>query len=70
MFSFVGTGIGVGLTYFIASLSKRGITPQRFVLSGIPISMLFSAMSSFIGIKYNIGQQISYWSAGGVANIL
>lgn len=26
-------------------------------------------MSSFIGIKYNIGQQLSYWSAGGVASI-
>ncbi len=69
MFSFVGAGIGVGVTYFIASLSKRGITPQRLVLSGISISMLFSAMSSFIGIKYNIGQQLSYWSAGGVASI-
>lgn len=40
MFSFVGAGIGVGVTYFIASLSKRGITPQRLVLSGISISML------------------------------
>ncbi|MBY6899795.1 hypothetical protein [Clostridium botulinum] len=30
---------------------------------------LFS-MFSFVGIKYNIGQQISYWSAGGVASIL
>ncbi|MEW9096029.1 MAG: iron ABC transporter permease [Clostridiaceae bacterium] len=69
IFSFIGAGIGVFATYFIAALSKRGITPQRLVLSGISISMLFSAMSSFIGIKYNIGQQLSYWSAGGVASI-
>jgi iron complex transport system permease protein len=69
LFSFAGAGLGVGITYFIASLSKRGMTPQRLVLSGISISMLFSAMSSFIAIKYNIGQQLSYWSSGGVASV-
>lgn len=69
LFSFAGAGLGVGITYFIASLSKRGMTPQRLVLSGISISMLFSAMSSFIAIKFNIGQQLSYWSSGGVASI-
>lgn len=69
IFSFLGAGFGVGFTYLIASLSKRGITPQRLVLSGISISMLFSAMSTYIAIKYNIGQQIVYWTSGGVANI-
>lgn len=69
IFSFVGAGLGVGVTYLIASISKRGMTPQRLVLSGISVSMLFSAMSSFIGIKYSIGQKLSYWSAGGVASI-
>lgn len=69
LFSFAGAALGVGITYFIASLSKKGMTPQRLVLSGISISMLFSAMSSYISIKHNIGQQLSYWSSGGVASI-
>lgn len=44
------------------------MTPQRLVLSGISISMLFGALSSAVAIKYNIGQALTYWTAGGTAS--
>jgi iron complex transport system permease protein len=67
LFAFAGAALATGATYFIASLGKRGVTPQRLVLSGLSISMLFSALSSYVAIRYQIGQALSYWSAGGTA---
>lgn len=67
LFACVGAAITTGMTYFIASLGKRGMTPQRLVLAGISISMLFGAFSSYIAIKYKIGLSLAYWTAGGTA---
>lgn len=68
LFACVGAAVATGMTFFIASLGKRGMTPQRLVLAGISISMLFGAFSSYLAIKYRIGQSLAYWSAGGTAN--
>lgn len=68
LFSCLGAAAATVITYFIASLGKRGMTPQRLVLAGMSISMLFSAFSSYIAIKYHLGQSLAYWTAGGTAN--
>jgi iron complex transport system permease protein len=47
-FAFMGAAVATGMTYYIASLGKRGMTPQRLVLAGISISMLFGAFSQYI----------------------
>ncbi len=67
LFACLGAAIATGMTYFIASLGRRGMTPQRLVLSGISISMLFGAFSQYIAIRYNLGQALAYWTAGGTA---
>ncbi len=67
LISFVGASVTTGLTYFVASTGRRGMTPQRLVLSGISISMLFGAMSSFLSIKYHLGHSLMYFTAGGTA---
>jgi iron complex transport system permease protein len=64
---FAGAGLGAGMTYLVASLNKRGMTPQRLVLAGMSITMLFGAMGTFISIRYKVGQALSYWTAGSVA---
>lgn len=64
---FAGAGFGAGLTYLVASLNKRGMTPQRLVLAGMSITMLFGAMGTFISIQFKVGQALSYWTAGSVA---
>lgn len=67
LFACMGAAITTGMTYFIASLGKRGMTPQRLVLGGISVSMLFGAFSQYISIKYKLGQALAYWTAGGTA---
>ena len=67
LFACLGAAVTTGMTYFIASLGKRGMTPQRLVLAGISISMLFGAFSQYISIKYQLGQALAYWTAGGTA---
>ncbi|THF82203.1 FecCD family ABC transporter permease [Cohnella fermenti] len=63
----LGAGAATGLTYFIASLGKRGMTPQRLVLAGISISMMFEAFAQYISIRFRLGQSMAYWTAGGTA---
>lgn len=67
LISFLGASLTTGLTYFVASTGRRGMTPQRLVLSGISISMLFGAMSSYLSIKYHLGHALMYFTAGGTA---
>lgn len=67
LFACIGAAVTTGMTYSIASFGKRGMTPQRLVLAGISISMLFEAFSQYIAIKYRLGQSLAYWTAGGTA---
>jgi iron complex transport system permease protein len=66
-FAFLGAAVATGMTCYIASLGKRGMTPQRLVLAGISISMLFGAFSQYFSIRYHLGQALAYWTAGGTA---
>ncbi|OQM45289.1 ferrichrome ABC transporter permease [Anoxybacillus sp. UARK-01] len=68
-FSFVGAGVGAGLVFGIASLSKGGMTPVKLALAGSAITGLLSSLSTAIGIKYNVSKDLSYWYAGGVAGV-
>lgn len=63
----IGASLTTGLTYFVASTGKKGMTPQRLVLAGISISMLFGALSSYLSIKYHLGHTLMYFTAGGTA---
>jgi iron complex transport system permease protein len=67
LFCFLGAGVGAALTYLTASLSRKGMTPQRLVLAGMSITMLFSAIGTFISINFKIGQALAYWTSGSVA---
>lgn len=67
LFACLGAALATGMTYFIASIGKRGMTPQRLVLAGISISMMFGAFSSYLSIRYRLGQAMTYWTAGGTA---
>lgn len=67
LFACIGAAATTAMTYFIASMGERGMTPQRLVLAGISISMLFSAFCQYISIQYQLGQALAYWTAGGTA---
>jgi len=68
LYSCLGAALATSITYLMASVGKRGMTPERLVLAGISISMLFGAFSTYIAIKFDIGQELDYWTAGGTAS--
>lgn len=67
LYACLGAAVTTALTYFVASTGRRGMTPQRLVLAGMSISMLFGALSSYLSIKFRLGHALMYWSAGGTA---
>lgn len=69
LFAFIGAAITTSMTYFIASLGRGGMNPQRLVLAGISISMLFGAFSQYLAIRYRLAYALAYWSAGGTAGV-
>lgn len=67
--SFIGAGISVAIIYYISNHSVRGATPLRLTLVGAGISALFLSFSQFIAIHFNLSQDLTFWSLGGVSAI-
>ena len=65
--AFLGAALATFMTFFIASMGKKGMTPEKLVLSGMSISMLFGAFSQYLSIKYHLAFSLAYWTAGGTA---
>lgn len=64
---FVGAALSAGLVYGTGALAKGGLTPIRLTLAGSAVTALFVALSQGIEISFQIGQQVAFWQAGGVA---
>ncbi|MDQ0091979.1 iron complex transport system permease protein [Paenibacillus anaericanus] len=69
MYSFLGAGLGVGLVYGLGSLGKGGLSPVRLVLAGAALSALLGALSEGIALYFEVGQDLAFWYAGGVAGM-
>lgn len=67
MYSFIGAGLGVLLVYGFGAASRSGLTPLRLVLAGAAVSAMLSALSEGIALYFKIGQDLAFWTAGGVA---
>ncbi|MEK4151648.1 FecCD family ABC transporter permease [Carnobacterium sp. FSL E2-0243] len=68
LYSCLGAAFTTTITYGMAAFGKKGLTPQRLLLSGIAVSMLFGALSTLIAIQFKLGKAMVYWSAGGTAS--
>ncbi|SFU85929.1 iron complex transport system permease protein [Alicyclobacillus macrosporangiidus] len=64
---FAGAAMGAGLVFGIGSLSPRGLTPVRLTLAGAAVSTLFTALSEAVAIHFQVGQDLAFWYAGGIA---
>lgn len=69
LYSFLGAGLGVGLVYGLGSLGKGGLSPVRLVLAGAALSALLGALSEGIALYFEVGQDLAFWYAGGVAGM-
>jgi iron complex transport system permease protein len=69
LFSFIGAGAGAALVFTLTAVAKGGITPVKLALAGAAISAFLSALSTAIGLKYDIAKDLSYWYAGSLSSI-
>ncbi|USK70470.1 FecCD family ABC transporter permease [Peribacillus asahii] len=69
LFSFIGAGAGAALVFTLTAVGKGGITPVKLALAGSAITALLSALSTAIGLKFDIAKDLSYWYAGGLSSI-
>jgi iron complex transport system permease protein len=67
MYSFLGAGMGAGLVIGVGAMGRGGLTPVRLVLAGAAVSALLVALSEGIALYFQIGQDLAFWYAGGVA---
>lgn len=65
----LGAGISVGLIFFVAKQTKLGMSPLRMTLVGAGISALFVALSQALALQFDLGQDLLFWTLGGVAVI-
>ncbi|MEG1528289.1 MAG: iron ABC transporter permease [Clostridia bacterium] len=64
-----GAALATFMTYFIAAASRKGMTPERLVLSGMSISMLFSSLSSALILKFNMTRELAFYMAGTTSTV-
>lgn len=67
--SFIGAGVSIFFIYLISSRTSKGATPIRLTLAGAGISALFLSLSQFIALQFNLSQELTFWSLGGVSVI-
>ena len=68
--SCLGAAIVTFLIYGIAMMSKRGMTPDRMVLSGMAISTLFSSVTTALVLKQGTSSEMFKYMSGSSANTI
>ncbi|SMG09596.1 FecCD family ABC transporter permease [Paenibacillus aquistagni] len=67
IYSFFGAALGAVLVYGIGAVGKGRTSPVRLVLAGAALSALLTALSEGIALYFQVGQDLAFWYAGGVA---
>lgn len=68
-FSFAGAAAAMLVVYGLTSFGHQKQSPTRLVLAGSAVSALLGALSQAVSLSYNVGKDVLFWSAGGVAGI-
>ena len=69
LFSFGGAALA---TLFILALAKRvggKATPVYLALAGTAISAVFVAVTHMLVVYFQVAQELSFWTAGGISGI-
>lgn len=69
LLSFLGAALAMAAVYGLLRLGRRKSDPVRLVLAGSAISLFLSALCQGIALYYNIGQDLTFWTSGGVAGV-
>lgn len=68
-FSFLGAAFATIVVYGVISFNRGKLSPVRLVLAGSVVGIFLSSLSQAIAMYFKIGQEITFWTAGGVAGI-
>lgn len=68
-FAFLGAAGAVFLVYGLLRMNHRKTDSVRLVLAGSAVSIFLTSLAQGIAIYFNIGQDMTFWSVGGVAGI-
>lgn len=60
-YSFIGSAVGAGLVFGLASVIPNGFMPVQLAIIGTVTSMLLSSLSAAISIYFQISQDVSFW---------
>ncbi|WP_077306180.1 FecCD family ABC transporter permease [Terribacillus halophilus] len=69
LFAFAGAGLGLGLVFGVGLLARTGLTPVKLALAGTAITALLGSFSNALAIHFDVARDLSFWYAGGVANV-
>lgn len=69
LFSFAGAAVATLIIFGIASACRAGSSPARLALVGTAITALFNASSQALAMFFNISQELTFWSAGGISGV-
>lgn len=66
--AFLGAALATAFILVLASL-KRGLTPVYIALAGTAVSAVFLAITQVLVVFFDVAQELSYWTAGGLSGI-
>lgn len=67
LYSFLGAALGAIIVFGIGSTSLGGLSPMRLTMAGAAVSALLMSFSQSIALHFRVGQNLTFWYAGGVA---
>ena len=67
--TFLGAAAAVGIVYGLLRFNHRKTDPIRLVLAGSAVSIFLTSLSQSLAIRFNIGQDMTFWTAGGAGSI-
>ena len=65
IFSFLGASVSMLAVYGLMSMRHRKLEPVRLVLAGSAVSIFLSSLSQAVSIFFQIGYDLTFWTAGG-----
>lgn len=69
LFCFLGAAFAALIVYGLTGLRHGKQSPMRLALAGTAVGTLLSSVSQALALHYKVGQDITFWTAGGVAGV-
>lgn len=61
MYSFLGSALGAGIVFGLASLLPNGLSPVRLAILGTILGTFLSSLSTAVATYFHTSQNISFW---------